>query len=105
MKTNLPIHALALFVLFACLHAHAAEAESEVGFVSLFNEKDLTGWGYRTNQFDGKTQSDDGRFTATNGMLVVNPRQPRLVQSIWTTREFSNDFVLKLEFRASTNAD
>ena len=105
MKMNLPIHALAIFVIFACIHAGAADAESEAGFVSLFNGKDLTGWGYRTNQFDGKTQSDDGRFSATNGMLVVNPRQPRLVQSIWTTREFSNDFVLKLEFRASTNAD
>ena len=28
-----------------------------------------------------------------------------MVQSIWTTREFSNDFVLKLEFRAAVNAD
>jgi len=30
---------------------------------------------------------------------------PRLIQQLSTTREFSNDFNLKLEFRASTNAD
>ncbi len=35
----------------------------------------------------------------------MHPRTPRLVQKIWTTREFSNDFNLKLEFRAATNAD
>jgi hypothetical protein len=105
MKSHLPIYSLVMLVTLACTPGRAAEAETEAGFVSLFNGKDLTGWGYRTNQFDGKTQSDDGRFTATNGMLVVNPRQPRLVQSIWTTREFSNDFVLKLEFRAAVNAD
>ena len=105
MKFYLPIYAVVMLILLACRSSQAAEGETEPGFVSLFNGKDLTGWGYRTNQFDGKTQSDDGRFTATNGMLVVNPRQPGLVQSIWAAREFSNDFVLKLEFRAATNAD
>jgi hypothetical protein len=105
MKSTLTLFCLTLLIAVAIIRVHAADADLEPGFVSLFNGKDLTGWGYRTNQFDGKTQSDDGRFTATNGMLVVNPRQPRLVQSIWTTREFSNDFVLKLEFRAAVNAD
>ena len=71
MKSHLPIYALVMLVVLACTPGRAAEAETEAGFVSLFNGKDLTGWGYRTNQFDGKTQSDDGRFTATNGMLVV----------------------------------
>jgi hypothetical protein len=77
----------------------------ETGYVSLFNGNDLTGWGYRTNNFDGKTASDDGRFSAGDGILVVHPREPRLIQKIWTTHEFSNDFVLRLEFRAATNAD
>jgi len=104
-KSTLPPFVLSILITMTGIQSRAADAEGEEGFVSLFNGKDLTGWGYRTNQFDGKTQSDDGRFTATNGMLVVNPRQPRLVQSIWTTREFSNDFVLKLEFRAAVNAD
>jgi hypothetical protein len=29
----------------------------------LFNGQDLTGWGYKTNNFDGKTESDDGRYS------------------------------------------
>jgi hypothetical protein len=83
----------------------ADDFKDEPGYISLFNGKDLTGWGYRTNNFDGKTSSDDGRFSAGNDILTVHPREPRLIQKIWTTREFSNDFHLKLEFRASTNAD
>lgn len=83
----------------------ADEFKPEDGYVLLFNGADLTGWGYRTNNFDGKTVSDDGRFSAGDGILVVHPREPRLIQKIWTTQTFSNDFNLRLEFRASTNAD
>ena len=83
----------------------ADDFKPEPGYISLFNGKDLTGWGYLTNNFDGKTASDDGRYTAADGILTVHPHTPRLVQRIWTTREFSNDFNLKLEFRAGTNAD
>ena len=36
---------------------------------------------------------------------MVHPRTPRLLQQISTTQTFSNDFILKLEFRATTNAD
>ena len=85
--------------------AHSADFKPQTGYVSLFNGKDLTGWGYQTNNFDGKLASEDGRFSATNGALMVHPREPRLIQKIWTTREFTNDFILKLEFRAATNAD
>ena len=88
--------------------ARADDFKLEPGFASLFNGKDLTGWGYQTNNFDGKTGSDDRRYTARNGMLVVNPHLaeagPRLRQ-LWTTREFPKDFILKLEFRAAVNAD
>jgi hypothetical protein len=77
----------------------------EPGYISLFNGKNLTGWGYRTNNFDGKTASDDGRYSAGDGILTVHPREPRLIQKIWTTQEFPKDFNLRLEFRASTNAD
>jgi hypothetical protein len=73
--------------------------------LSLFNGTDLTGWGYRTNNFDGKTASDDGRYSAADGILTVHPHTPRLIQKLWTSREFSNDFNLTLEFRAATNAD
>ena len=78
----------------------------EPGFVSLFNGRDLTGWGFKTNNFDGKTASSDGRYVAKNGRLIVTtPPEGRRIQQLWTTREFPKDFVLKLEFRATPNAD
>jgi lysophospholipase L1-like esterase len=106
----------------------------EAGFESLFNGKDLTGWGYRPStaedrasaarwlsadpgaavwpfveqavSFDGLTASPDGRFAAIAGRLVVKtPTEYRRIQQLWTTREFPQDFVLKLEFRATPNAD
>jgi len=98
-----------LAALLVALSASPALGEEtfkpEPGYISLFNGKDLTGWGYKTNNFDGKTVSDDGRYSASDGILTVHPRVPRLVQQISTTQQFSNDFNLKLEFRASTNAD
>lgn len=85
--------------------ARSPAPKPEPGYIDLFNGKDLTGWGYLTNNFDGKTQSMDGRFTAKRGVLVVNPKEPRLQQMLWTTREFPKDFILKLEFRSAVNAD
>src|SRR6185503_16313195 len=105
------------FLAFFCLCAAALPLFSaraadnwkpEPGFVSLYNGKDLTGWRYKTNEvFDGKTTTTDGRYTARGEMLVVNPHEegkPRFGQ-LYTVREFPRDFHLKLEFRASTNAD
>jgi hypothetical protein len=77
----------------------------EPGYVLLFNGKDLTGWGYLTNNFDGKTASDDARYSAADGILTVHPHTPRKLAQLWTTQQFSNDFNLKLEFRAAINAD
>ncbi len=92
---------------------HADEWKPDTGFTSLFNGADLTGWCFRaktgevTDKFDGKTESTGGRYSAKDGVLTVNPPKdvPRLVAQIWTTQEFPKDFVLKLEFRASVNAD
>jgi lysophospholipase L1-like esterase len=107
---------------------------AEEGFESLFNGDDLTGWGYRPTSeadkasatrwqasdpgaaawpfvtepvaFDGLKVTPDGRFAAINGRLVVTtPSEYRKIQQLWTTREFPRDFVLKLEFRATPNAD
>jgi lysophospholipase L1-like esterase len=121
--------AAALRPIFATLGYLETEADTfkpEEGFTSLFNGKDLTGWGFRpmpanpkakakvnpkapvieTVTFDGKTTSNDGRYAAINGRLVVTtPAEGRRIQQLWTTREFSKDFVLKLEFRATPNAD
>jgi len=106
----------------------------EPGFESLFNGRDLTGWGYRptteaekesargwqradpnappwpflseAESFDGLTVTPDGRFAAIAGRLVVRiPPELRKIQKLWTTRDFDGDFVLRLEFRATPNAD
>lgn len=95
----------------------------EEGFVSLYNGRDLTGWGYlptkprkkpnpifavitEAESFDGKTKSSDGRYVAKNEKLIVTtPPSGRRIQQIWTTKEFDKDFTLKLEFRATPNAD
>ncbi len=87
--------------------------QPEEGFVSLFNGRDLTGWGFRvqktqepTESFDGKTASSDGRYVARNGRIIVTtPPEGRRVQQMWTTQEFPKNFTLKLEFRATPNAD
>ena len=96
---------LLLIVAAAPIARCADTLKPEPGYISLFNGKDLTGWGYKTNNFDGKTASFDGRYSVKDGNLVVNPREPRLMQILWTTREFPKDFNLKLEFRAAVNAD
>jgi lysophospholipase L1-like esterase len=123
----------ALRPIFATLGFLETEPETfqpEPGFVSLFNGRDLTGWGFRptpprpapkkarapdapvfvevkeAQTFDGRTATDDGRFRAIGGRLVVTtPAEGRRIQNLWTTREFPDDFVLKLEFRATPNAD
>jgi lysophospholipase L1-like esterase len=95
------------------LETQADAFKMEPGFVSLFNGKDLTGWGFRnqrsqqkTATFDGKAASSDGRYRAINGRLVVTtPPEGRRVQQLWTTRAFPENFILKLEFRATPNAD
>ena len=124
--------AAALRPIFATLGYLDTEPDvfkPEPGYVSLFNGRDLTGWGYRPTpprkqpkqprpnapvfveikqavSFDGKTASDDRRYVAVNGRLVVTtPPEGRRIQQLWTTQEFGDDFTLKLEFRATPNAD
>lgn len=106
----------------------------EPGYTALFNGRDLTGWGYRptsaadreaarnwqasdphaaawpfvevAQNFDGLTASPDGRFAAVNGRLVVTtPPEGRKIQQLWTQQEWGMDFELRLEFRATPNAD
>ncbi len=78
--------------------------KAEPGTTVLFNGKDLTGWGYKTGEkFDGKTESDDKRYSVKDGVLVVNPGKG--IKQLWTTAQFPKDFELRLEFRAAVNAD
>ena len=88
----------------------------EPGFESLFNGRDLTGWGYRPTSeadragrarwlasdssvawplvdapvaFDGQASTPDGRFAVVAGRLVVTtPPEYRKIQQLHTTREF-----------------
>lgn len=94
--------------------ARADDWRPDPGFRSLFNGKDLTGWCFRARggevaeKFDGKAESSDaGRYSARDGILSVNfPKgRERLISALWTVEEFPGDFTLRLEFRASPNAD
>ena len=76
----------------------------EEGFELLLNLKDLTGWHYANGpEFKDMPSASDGRYTARDGRIVVNPGKG--LAQLWTTREFPTDFHLKLEFRAGVNAD
>jgi hypothetical protein len=117
MKLTFSVLALLMTATAVC----ADDWQPEPGFRSLFNGHDLTGWCFRTKvdrtspkagevteRFDGKTQSSDaGRYSAKDGILTVNfPKgQERLIAQLYTVEEFPKDFILKLEFRASPNAD
>jgi hypothetical protein len=108
--------------------------EPEPGFTRLFDGRDLAGWGYRPStegdiqaakrwqsgdpnaaawpivtqpvSFDGRSASLDGRYLARCGRLIVTtPPEGRRIQTLWTRREFTNDFILRLEFRATPNTD
>ncbi len=83
------------------VETEADDFEVEPGYESLFNGKDLTGWGH-----DGKTVTPDGRYLAKNGRFIVTtPAEGSRVQQLYTTKEFGGNFTLKLEFRATPNAD
>jgi lysophospholipase L1-like esterase len=123
-----------ILALYGFLENEPYEFVPEPGFVSLFNGRDLTGWEFRATSdgerdsarkwkasdpnmplwpmvdkavsFDGQEKSNDGRYVAKNGRLIVTtPPEGRRIQKISTTRDFSKDFVLRLEFRATPNAD
>jgi hypothetical protein len=95
------------FALALGLAAAAAGRAAEPGFVDLCEGRDLTGWFVQgiTGPLDGLAASPDGRFSVADGILTVHPHAPRKVERLFTTRQFPHDFTLRLEFRASVNAD
>jgi hypothetical protein len=116
MRTLLTLTLLSLAPLLP-----AQDWSPEPGYVSLFNGRDLTGWCFRAKvdkkepkagaileKFDGQpASSDKGRYSAKDGILTVNypVGAERLISQLYTSEEFPKDFTLKLEFRASANAD
>lgn len=112
---------LAIFLALTFSAAHAEDWTPEAGFKSLFNGKDLTGWCFRaktdrkdpkigevTEKFDGKTVAGEvGRYIVKDGTIAVTfpEEMDKLTGQIYTVEEFPKNFVLKLEFRASVNAD
>ena len=112
---------LAIFLALTFSAAHAEDWTPEAGFKSLFNGKDLTGWCFRaktdrkdpkigevTEKFDGKTEAGEvGRYIVKDGNIAVTfpEEMDKLTGQIYTVEEFPKNFVLKLEFRASVNAD
>jgi len=123
-----------VFATLGFIETSPYEFTPEPGFTSLFNGKDLSGWGLRPTSdadketatkwqardpnappwpivtspvsFDGETSSADGRFVAKNGRLIVTtPSEGRKIQQLSTTQDFPKDFILRLEFRATPNAD
>jgi hypothetical protein len=114
-RVIVPVFMLVAGFMFTSLQA-SAQAENwkpDAGFESLFDGTTLNGWCYRskegdiTEKFDGKKVSSDGRYSAANGIITVNypVGVERKVQQSWTLREFPKNFILKIEFRASKNAD
>jgi lysophospholipase L1-like esterase len=123
-----------LFATLGLVEKEADTFTPEPGFESLFDGHDLDGWGFRKTSdaalasikkwrasdkkmpaypiveapvsFDGKTESNDGRYRAISGRLVVTtPTEGRRIQELATTRDIPGDFTLKLDFRATPNAD
>ena len=95
---------LALLVSTPLLSAARAE---EPGFKPIFNGKDLTGWRLGYSDLAGKTSSDDGRFAVKDGLLAITGSKgtPVKMAEIDTVESFDGDFTLRLEFRASRDAN
>jgi hypothetical protein len=114
-------HLALLLVLGMTTSLHAEDWKPEEGFVSLFNGKDLSGWCFREKtkkddpnpgaivaKHDGKTEAADaGRYIVKDGVIAVTfpTEADKLTGQLYTVAEFPKNFVLKLEFRASVNAD
>ena len=98
------LRAFACLVVLSIPLAVRAQDADFPGSISLFNGKDLTGWGYKSGEkFDGKTESDDKRYSAKDGILIVHPGKG--IKQLYTTAKYPGDFELRLEFRAEINAD
>jgi hypothetical protein len=83
--------------------------EVEMGYTSLFNGKDLTGWEYgpvpvtkkpTIEKLDGKRATKDKVFEVIENVIVASGKR---VMALYTAKHYDKDFRLKLEFRTSTD--
>lgn len=112
---------IALLFALTPISLQAHEWKPDAGFTSLFNGRDLSGWCFRAKvpkevvtpgaiveRHEGRTEAKDaGNYSAKDGVFTVNfPNETdKLTGQIYTVAEFPKNFILKLEFRASVNAD
>jgi acetyl esterase/lipase len=96
----------ALALLVSTFLIAAARAD-EPGFKPIFNGKDLTGWRQGKTDLTGKTVTDDGRFAVKDGILVITGSKvtPPKMTEIDTVDSYDGDFTIRLEFRASKDAN
>ena len=95
------------FALLVSTFLLAAARADEPGFRPIFNGKDLTGWRLRKTELAGRMASDDRRFAVKDGILVIagsKDTPPRMAE-IDTVESYDGDFTLRLEFRASRDAN
>jgi hypothetical protein len=79
----------------------------EPGFTPLFDGAELTGWRYGKEVLHRANETPDKRFTVLEGYIRLNAKDKdgkKDVRELLTVREFSKDFVLKLEFKAAQEA-
>jgi hypothetical protein len=95
------------FALLASALLLPAAGADEPDFKPIFNGKDLTGWRVGNAVLAGKTASDDGRFAVRDGVLVISgsKEKPPKMAEIDTVESYDGDFTLRLEFRASRDAN
>jgi hypothetical protein len=97
-----------LSVLAMALPALLVRADDPPRLEALFNGKDFAGWRFGNDALDGKINVSDGRFKVEGGTIVITGAtragQPK-TEAIDTALAFSGDFVLRLEFRASRDAN
>jgi acetyl esterase/lipase len=96
-----------LFALLVSMSFLASARADEPGFRPIFNDRDLTGWRRGGADLAGKRATDDGRFAVRRGVLVITGSKdsPPKMAEIDTAESYDGDFTLRLEFRASRDAN
>jgi hypothetical protein len=95
------VHVLRLPLLLCCsllVAAAVAAAETEEGFTSIFNGKDLSGWIYGG---DKKSAKAGKGYQVENGVLFCTKEDGG---NLFTEKEYDN-FILRFEFKLEPNSN